>query len=271
MRRKIKNQFSRNKIGNLLLILKIITKIKDWYSFFMYYVILLNYIGLDYNQQIFKLRNGLKIKTKEIIDTATISVIFLKKDYGTLNDNQKIIIDIGGNIGAFALYAAISSKNSVIYSYEPTPDSYNLMVENIKINKFEKRIFPFNFAVGSRSEEKKLYLSSIGSAKNSLLCEENHQKSIDITCITMNDIFSSNKINECDLLKYDCEGSEYDILLNTPLDILNGIKEIRMEYHKNTIPEYNINNLISYLSRKGFKVSKHKESTPDTGMIFFIH
>jgi hypothetical protein len=36
---------------------------------------------------------------------------------------------------------------------------------------------------------------------------------------------------DCDLLKLDCEGDEYRIILDSPDEVFNGIKNIAMEYH----------------------------------------
>ena len=89
-------------------------------------------------------------------------------------------------------------------------------------------------------------------------------KSVKVKCITLEDIFNEYKINQCDFLKMDCEGAEYDILLSTGGETLRKIKQINMEYH---LPQFFgvgspdlFPKLISHLKNAGFEVSVKKEN-----------
>ena len=43
------------------------------------------------------------------------------------------------------------------------------------------------------------------------------------------DIFSENNIQECDFLKLDCEGAEYEIIDSLTSEFLNKIKKYAIE------------------------------------------
>ena len=257
--RSIKELISINELSHLRYIPLIILKIKNWYSF------LQNYLGLKNNVNLYNLRNGVKIKINEIIDTTTIAVVFIKKDYGNLKKNS-IVIDIGANIGVLSLYAA-ASKCAKIYSYEPMLASFKLLTQNIKLNNFENTIIPFNLGIASRKEKRKLFLSS--SSPFHSICSEDSRSSIDIDCITLADVFSSNNIKHCDILKIDCEGAEFEILYSSTIECFNLIKEIRLEFHEQEEENYNIKSLKMFLENKGFATTFFKRYNSTTGNAWF--
>lgn len=247
---------------------KIIFLIKNWPDF------LLHYLGFKKGGAEYLFRNGIKIKTKDAISSATVSVIFIKNDYGSVSDNS-IIIDIGANIGVFSIFAA-QSENTIIYAFEPMADNFDLLKKNIRQNKLENRIFPFNFGLAGKEENRKLYLgespfhsflSASDSPFNALYGKPpESQKYSEITCITLKDVFDRNNIKKCGLLKIDCEGAEFEILYNLPDEYFKRIKEIRMEYHNHKNNEKNTgDSLRKFLEQKGFVVTKQKISSPHQG------
>ena len=70
----------------------------------------------------------------------------------------------------------------------------------------------------------------------------------------MDDIIQSNQIEKVDLLKMDCEGSEYDILYNTT-SAFDTIANIRLEHHRSSERD----NLIEHLMGFGFQ-KEHEQN-----------
>ena len=89
-----------------------------------------------------------------------------------------------------------------------------------------------------------------GSALSDIFATNYHyeQDNVDIESTTLENIIKENNINNIKLLKIDCEGSEYEILYNTPKEILNLIKYMRGEFHENKelTNKYDINSLKKY-------------------------
>jgi len=137
MRRGFKDLISFEAVRHLKYIPKIIYTVKNWYPFLM------NYIGIRNCGCLYTFRNGIRIKTGEGVDSATIAVIFIKGDYPKIKD-ESVVIDVGANIGVFSIYAVSESKNSKVYSYEPMKTSYDLLLKNIELNNLENSIRPFN-------------------------------------------------------------------------------------------------------------------------------
>jgi FkbM family methyltransferase len=265
MRRKIKEFISFKTISHLRYIPIILLNIKNWPFF------ILNYTGIQDQEGIYFFRNGIKIKTQAGIDSVTIMSVFFKKVYGDVNPNS-VVIDIGANIGVYSIFAAL--KNAIVYAYEPEPTNFNFLLENIKLNNFEKNIFPFRKGVSGKEEKRDLYLEI--SPFHSLYLKNSSNKikinKIQIDCIPLEKIFDENKIKFCDILKLDCEGAEFEILYNTPDECFKKIREIRMEYHHQTADKnYNITDLISFLGKRGFKVLKFKKESKNTGCVWLIN
>jgi len=270
MRRKFNLVLFIKMIVYLKYFPSIVFKIKNWFIF------TLNYIGIKDEGCTYIFRNGLKIKTKDGLSSGTIAVVFIKKDYGNDIGDNSVIIDIGANIGVFSLFAS-QSKNTTIYAYEPMPENYDLLKENIRLNKLEKNILPFNLAIGARAEKRKFYLGSCPSHSFSPISEspfnalygdhtqEEKQKFIETNCIPLKDVFDKNNIERCDLLKTDCEGAEFEILYNLPDEYFKRIKKIRLEYHNHFGKKNNVDYLIGFLKRMGYKIVKIKRPSDYQG------
>lgn len=225
-----------------------ILRVKNWYPF------LTNYIGLKTENidRIYQLRNGTKFQTHYSLDAATIFVIYVRRDYGKMPDDA-IIVDIGANIGVYSVYASLMGKNNTIYAYEPVPETFGHLSENIKINDCQDKIIPFNYAIASKKEKRKIYL--VDSVNNTIVESDRDLPSVEIETITLADVFVENNLEKIDLLKLDCEGAEYEIFYNLPDEYFPRIKEIRMEFHGQKKGE----ELRDYLKTKGFKINKFKK------------
>ncbi len=262
MKRTARELLSIEGIVHLKYLPSIVAGVKNWVMF------LRNYLGFTNSAETYLLRNGIKIKTNDTVDSATIAVVFFKKDYGTVQDHS-LVVDIGANIGAYSLFSSATAADSLTYALEPMPGTYRLFLENIRLNNLEKKIIPFNAAIGGQSGRRKLFIQQ-GSPFNSLYPGGNEGTSVEINCISLRDFFDQNDIKRCDMLKIDCEGAEYEILYATPKEYLDRIGEIRMEYHGAPSGSgYTIGGLVSFLQQRGFQVKRLKKAGEQSGIAWF--
>lgn len=236
----------------------VVRLVKNWPVF------LLNYSGITNKGATYKLRNGLIIKTDDGVSTSTIELIFINKDYGDPPPPNSVVIDIGASIGIYTLYAS-QSLGTIVYAYDPLPKNFNLLKENIRTNDLEDRVFCFPFAVSGKEEKRKLYLGD-ASELNSFFSDSiftpssNKQPIIEVPCISLKQIL--DKYIQCDLLKIDCEGAEFEILYNLPERYFSRIKNIRLEYHNHlNNPKNTGTALIEFLKNRGFKLTKLKKNS----------
>ncbi|MEK6943340.1 MAG: FkbM family methyltransferase [Nanoarchaeota archaeon] len=208
----------------------------------------------------------LVVRTGNIFSKATdISMIYeciVRDDYkiNSLSNKNGSIIDVGAHLGSFSLFASKKCPKCKIYSFEPSPSTYAVLKKNIELNQ-SGNIIIFNKAVTSGSKPVRIYINPINSALNTIY--DNKGRSVEISSVSLQKIFTENSIKNCDFLKMDCEGAEYNILLNTPLKILKKIKKMVIEYHN---PDYfgiknkklNLDNLLKYLKKAGFSCTIKK-------------
>ena len=216
------------------------------------------------------LRNGARfIIRANRLDACVIREVFAAKVYhkniNVLKDNS-VVIDIGGNIGAFSVLAARKNNSINVFTYEPFEENFLLLNDNIAANNLKNQIKPFNLAVGKTKGPRTVYWQK-SDALSSLYESQGEQIRIDMT--TLRDVFEDNGISTCDLLKMDCEGAEYEILYSTPADILARIKTMSIEFHdgfgtgKGT-------ELKSWLKEQGFVVAMQDNTGYNSG-IGYIH
>jgi len=242
--------------GRINMSIDILRNIRNWPFIF------LNYFKIIHSDYLmFRFRKGLVLNIRNIKnkgDTSGLGMVWeilIKKNYtpnGFEIHNTDIIIDIGSNIGVFSLYASKLAKEGEIYSYEPFNTHYSRLNENIKINNC-KNIHAFNLAVCDKKGKRDLFISNQSSGMHSIIFKKNSKEKMSINCTTLKDIFKENKIKQCDLLKIDCEGAEYDILYNSPASILKKVKKIALEFD-NIDEKRNSLELKRFLENKGFSV-----------------
>ncbi|MEK6876381.1 MAG: FkbM family methyltransferase [Nanoarchaeota archaeon] len=207
--------------------------------------------------------NGIKlaVRTKNfftrIADVSMAYECVIRDDYnlrGLKPHKESFIIDIGAHIGSFSIAAAKKYPNARILSFEPSPSNYRLLKKNISLNKC-KNIAAFGKAVTSHGKRVHLYIDASNPAESGLYARKN--KRVDALSINLEKVFRDFRIKKCALVKMDCEGSEYDIILNTPDYVLKKIEAMVIEYHKPehfgiTDRTHRLPNLIRRLEKSGF-------------------
>jgi FkbM family methyltransferase len=129
------------------------------------------------------------------------------------------IIDIGANVGDFSVFASEYGK---VYAYEPEPHNYQMLVMNVALNKdiVKNEIITINKGIGAKGTF--TINNNSGSATVGLgdqVCE----------CIDLNEALKDFK--EVDLVKFDIEGSEYELFENATEETLKKIRHITGELH----------------------------------------
>lgn len=244
-------------IDNINMSVQIIKNFENWPLYF------LTYFGFYKNKTLmYKLRNGVKyFVATDTHSRVPMSEVWIYKTYTPIGfdiGKNDIVVDVGAHVGTFAIYAALKAKSGRVYAYEPVVDNFKLLTRNISLNKL-KNIIPHNFAVSNRQGKKKIHLDD-SSATASAFAGKN-QKFCLVKTVRLRDIFDNNNLRKIDFLKIDCEGSEYDILLNTPQKYLKKINKISMEYHEASFIPSNRNNLKKFFKSNNFnvvvKLAKH--------------
>jgi FkbM family methyltransferase len=146
---------------------------------------------------------------------------------------DRIVIDIGANIGAFSLYAAALGAKKVI-SVEPISASYNTFLKNIHRLGL-KNITTYKKIVSEKGNDfLPVSLNDNAGANSMYNVSQNYEV---VETITFSEIM--NQIAGHDIiLKLDCEGGEYDVIMNANEHDMVRINEIMMEIHTDLHPKY---------------------------------
>ena len=243
---------SLSKIARRLRLTPLVaSKVKNWPTFMYNYA-----LGLTPAEGYF-FRNGARIKIGRGVDHVPIIEIFLREDYGKMKDGS-VIVDLGANIGVFTIYATVTAADTTVYAYEPLAGFYELMQENVRLNSRDAAVHCFNYAVAGDSTTRTLYVQGTDFFFPTLIGNDSKdgQESIEVKCTTLAEIIESNRLDRVDMLKMDCEGAEYEILYPAPPQLLERVKEIRMEYHNLDKDRRNLDSLREFLVGNGYTVTR---------------
>ncbi|HEU4324189.1 MAG TPA: FkbM family methyltransferase [Roseiflexaceae bacterium] len=221
---------------------------------------------------VLELHNGLAFRVRSAMDIWVIKETCLDRDYeqqSVLLGDDWTVLDIGAGLGDFAIHAAHHSPRGTIYAYEPSPDSYALLQENIALNE-AGNIRTFHRAVGSAPVMTLATASGVPvrfstAASNG---DSAAPAQVQVQGISLDAIFETHQIAQCDYLKIDCEGAEYDIFFTASPETLRKIRHISLEYH-NDVTRFSYVDLMDFFVRHGFTVT-HTPNPAHTH-IGFLH
>lgn len=171
--------------------------------------------------------------------------VFVNDEYGFLPVKDRVVVDVGASIGDSPLYFIAKGARRV-YAYEPFPRTYQLAVENARQNGVEDRIHLERAAIGNWNGHVKLNEPIPTAFSKSV----NAANGVSTDVVSLSEIVHKWSIRD-GILKMDCEGAEYDAILDSSNEVLRSFSHIQVEYH------YGYKLLESKLEQAGFIVS-HK-------------
>lgn len=195
---------------------------------------------------------NMKVIFTEIFLDDTYKLEWIKNFSKKKGIKIKSILDIGGNCGLTSILSRQYFPESDIHCYEPNIDIEKFLKQNSKIANFKY----FLEAVGANTGMVKLnvdtnhsFLSSISSDKLGTTKQ-----------VSFEEVLERFEKNKVDIVKMDCEGSEWEIL--DKVDLWKNIKFITMEYHLGT-NNYDHIRISNTLEKIGFQIVSKIENSKD--------
>ncbi len=202
----------------------------------------------------FEVQQSLYPVFKEIFMEDVYSISSVVKELSS----KPVIIDIGANAGFFDILLLSKIPAATIYAYEPLPDNIQQIQKLISANPvLQDKLFTSQVAVtGTTKQNIDLYIetelqSSVVASVFANFDTRNTRK-ISVSCITLNEIILDNNLQAIDVMKIDCEGSEYDILYNTDPSLIRRAKMLLIEVHDLDKDQNNITALNNFLKEIGY-------------------
>jgi FkbM family methyltransferase len=171
---------------------------------------------------------------------------------------KPVIIDIGANAGFFDVLILSKNKDAKIYAYEPISTNVNRLRKIVTDNKLEENVIVFQKAVtGLPMDGLDLFMEDTDD--NQVVASifdgfnKSNTKKIHIPSVTLKEIIDEINQHTIDLLKMDCEGSEYDIIYSTSSEYIRRIKHMEIEVHDVNDDKNNITYFNAFLLKLGYR------------------
>jgi len=213
-------------------------------------------------------------------------LIFARRHY-PVRPSDRVIIDIGANIGLFTLYAAREAPAARIISIEPFPDTCQRLRNLVETNRLTDRVTILNCAVSGSSGTAAMDAASaeipsqykrITSATTRALNPEHRGEAamsqatdgVPVRTETLEQILQSGRISQADLVKLNIHGSEYEVLMSTPAAVLQRFRRIAVQYHE--LPaeaRLGKTQLFEHLGRSGFRLLSDQDTGIGSGLAVF--
>jgi FkbM family methyltransferase len=144
----------------------------------------------------------------------------------------RVILDIGSNIGASILFFHERFPSAKIYGFEPHPETFRILQANVgsipSVEVFEYALGATNARISAAFDgiDFSGFVAKPGSANppgttTTTECEVKHA----------GEVMKNLGLTKAGLIKIDCEGAEYDVLISLPAEMLQQCKWIVGEMH----------------------------------------
>ncbi|MGE0462760.1 MAG: FkbM family methyltransferase [Vicinamibacterales bacterium] len=188
------------------------------------------------------------------MDIWTVKEVCLDRDYervGTPIQNGWRIIDVGAGIGEFAVDVAVRHPACVVHAFEPMPEAFDLLCQNLRLNHV-RNVRAQRVAVTGASGGSVVDVAPADTGFGPAVRAEPAGAGSDgARTTTLTGALNALDTGTCDFLKIDCEGCEYDLLLNVDADTLARIARICLEYHDGPLGTHD--QLVTHLTAAGFR------------------
>lgn len=193
------------------------------------------------------------------------------------------VVDIGGNVGLFALWAA--PQVSRVVTVEPT-QAIDCLAQSLILNEI-KNVTIVRCAVSDKSGILELLEhpgfnavshhatfrpSRWGQRYIKFIWPKEQEEPIRVSCPcqTLDEVLEGQNIERVDFLKIDCEGGEYAIFNSVSDETLSRISRIAMEFHK-LHPDHDHQQIVNRLKSAGYDVTVKRtvlDRLGGTGMLW---
>jgi FkbM family methyltransferase len=203
-----------------------------------------------YTSQIKKHHSGLFYRT-DVVDLLSIQESF--SNYKNVRVYNRIVLDMGANVGGFSWMAANAGASNV-YAFEPEPNTFAMLIKNME--RFPANSYMlYNRAMTSLYDNYVGLYVGFGRGAPSTASTESRRgrRCIPVKNENFKEFVDTIQPNT---IKMDIEGGEYNIVLDIP----DSCDELALEWHGST-PERKakFNKIYPLFMEMGWQVIKEKK------------
>jgi len=193
-------------------------------------------------------RSAIDVERKGLWEPAETELIL------SLLTEDAVFFDVGAYVGWFTLLAARASARVEVHSFEPVPQSYELLKRNVELNGLDNVTLN---NVGVWDEDKVLPFTHHRGPKNRVATNPDETRVSLVRCVRIDDYVREHGIRRIHIMKCDTDGSEMHVLRgarqtladlrptvlletvapvaakygHSPLDVLLFMKDLGYQYH----------------------------------------
>jgi len=162
------------------------------------------------------------------------------------NDLEKVVFDLGANIGATTAHFAVAFPKAQIIAVELEHSNFNIALRNTSFAGQKVKLI--QGAVWKSDE----MVSFAGSKADAFAVSNKAASGIKANAYTMSSLCEKHAISEIDFVKMDIEGAEKQVILEGNTEWLKKVKKLTIEVHSAEYKEP----IAQILSKYKFQVSE---------------
>ncbi len=174
-------------------------------------------------------------------------------------DPDAVILDIGGQIGSFALACAAAGPSRRVQVYEASPTSAGYIQRNVTANGLDDRVKVHAAALAGEVGEFVLIDSGTASGHNGLTAPdfliEAGATEVTVPAETFDRAVAAAG-GPVQVVKMDVEGAEYDIILRSTPSSWADVRRVVMEYHP--VEGHSLDELLAFFAEVGLTPGHHE-------------
>jgi FkbM family methyltransferase len=176
----------------------------------------LNIARIGYNFPFYIHKEGDNHVSKTLLEQGIWEAYETEIFLACLQQDYKVL-DIGANIGYYAVLAGLYLDDKAqVLAYEPNPENFALLDNNIKINNCSN-VQAFQLALSNIDDDGFLFLSADNFGDHQIY-DNNEDRRKQPILLVNGDTHTQQFLNQVNLIKIDTQGAEWQVL--------QGIKEL---------------------------------------------
>lgn len=166
-----------------------------------------------------------------------------------------LFIDIGANVGSYSILAAVEKESRTI-AFEPIPNTYEILKQNISINHVEEKVQTHCLGLGAKSQ-----MISFTSTQDTMNHVDDHLGNLQCRIEPLDAIVEA--ITTTTLVKIDVEGYEMPVLQGMEKALQNSeLKVVIIELNGSGMKYgYSDNEIDALLKSKKFQAFSYQPLT----------
>lgn len=167
------------------------------------------------------------------------------------------VLDVGAHIGGFTILAATLVPDGSVLAVEPCRESYELLVRNVELNRLTN-VKAERLALSDHRGKTRLHHSDNGSWGHTII-KPLGDEGESAPSNTLAGLLSQHSTASIDLVKFNCEGAEFPILLGASTETLRRLRQMVIFYHADLVEGlYALVDLEDRLESAGFELERYE-------------